>query len=619
MFERKLDGIRCLAVKDGGGTRLYSRNELSLNDRYAPLAAALDADPADGYVIDGEAVTFVGGRDRFGGGAGGELFYYVFDVLVADGRDVRSLPLEERRPVLDHLLRWSDPLRTTEQMTGDGAALLAKACRDGWEGLIAKRLGTKYVSTRSHDWLKLKCTHAQELVIGGFTAPHGSRTDLGALLVGHFEGDRLRYAGKVGTGFSRATLRELSERLAPLVRDTSPFEPEKGIPRAATWVEPEVVAQIAFMEWTPTAVCATPPSWACASTSRRARSRARSRSPGGRPGAGGRDRRLSASARCRRALLLLVEPAGELRTRVHSQLPVDAGQVRLDGLDAEEQLRRDVLVRAAGGDEAGDLALLRGQFLGHRRRAPAQALAGRAQLAFSRLRPGRGAQSPEAPRGGAQLLPCLDPQAVAAQALAEAQPRAGRLERCRRALVPAERFLEVLPVVVGEQAGDARGDSRAPCVPRVLGVALERGQPPARRLDLFCAHRGLEEVGLPLKDAGLTPTGSLHARGDLLQLCERLLRLSAPECVEAPGGARVLRDHREAVARGDLVGLRGVRRRGRPALCRLDDREHAEAVRELDGELGVGRQPHGLRGRLVSGAPVRRRGSRAAPAPRARR
>ena len=251
VFERKLDGIRCLAVKDGGRTRLYSRNELSLNDRYPAIADALDADPADGFVIDGEAVAFVGGRDRFGGGEGSELFYYVFDVLVADGRDVRKLPLEERRQVLEGVLRWSHPLRTTEQMTGDGAALLAEACGDGWEGLIAKRLGTPYVSTRSRDWLKLKCTRAQELVIGGFTAPRGSRTDLGALLVGHFDGDRLRYAGKVGTGFTHATLRELAGKLAPLVRDTSPFEAEKGIPRAATWVEPELVAQIAFMEWTP--------------------------------------------------------------------------------------------------------------------------------------------------------------------------------------------------------------------------------------------------------------------------------------------------------------------------------------------------------------------------------
>ena len=250
VFERKLDGIRCLAVKDGARTQLYSRNELSLNDRYASLAAALDADPTDRFVIDGEAVSFVGGRDRFGGGEGGELLLYVFDVLFAGGRDVRSLRLEERREILEGLLRWSDPVRPTEQMTGDGATLLVEACRDGWEGLIAKRLGTPYVSTRSRDWLKLKCTRAQELVIGGFTAPRGSRTDLGALLVGHFAGDRLRYAGKVGTGFSRATLRELAGALAPLVRETSPFEPEKGLPRAATWVEPELVAQIAFMEWT---------------------------------------------------------------------------------------------------------------------------------------------------------------------------------------------------------------------------------------------------------------------------------------------------------------------------------------------------------------------------------
>ena len=250
VFERKLDGIRCLAVKDGGRTRLYSRNELSLDDRYPSVAAALDADPADGFVLDGEAVSFVGGRDRFGGGEGGELFYYVFDALIADGRDVRRLPLEERRAVLADLLTWSDPLRMTEELRGDGAALLEDACRDGWEGLIAKRVGTPYVSKRSRDWLKLKCTRSQELVIGGFTAPRGSRTDLGALLVGHFDGDRFRYAGKVGTGFKRETLRDLAERLAPLVRDTSPFEPEKGIPRAATWVEPQLVAQVAFMEWT---------------------------------------------------------------------------------------------------------------------------------------------------------------------------------------------------------------------------------------------------------------------------------------------------------------------------------------------------------------------------------
>ena len=250
VFERKLDGIRCLAVKDGDRTRLYSRNELSLNDRYPTIAAALDGQAADRFVIDGEAVAFVGGRDRFGGGEGAEIYLYVFDVLVAEGEDVRELPLEERRKVLEGLLDWKDPLRTTDQVTGDGKQLLDEACREGWEGLIAKRLGTAYVSTRSRDWLKLKCTRAQELVIGGFTAPKGSRTDLGALLVGYFDDGELRYAGKVGTGFTHATLKELAGQLAPLARDSSPFAPEKGIPRDASWVEPELVAQIGFMEWT---------------------------------------------------------------------------------------------------------------------------------------------------------------------------------------------------------------------------------------------------------------------------------------------------------------------------------------------------------------------------------
>src|SRR4051794_35185461 len=135
VFERKLDGIRCLAVKADGETRLYSRNELSLNERYPSLVAVLDADPGDGFVIDGEAVAFVDGRDRLGG-VGGELLYYVFDVLFADGRDVRSLALEQRRALLTGVVQWRDPLRMTEQMTGDGAALLADACRAGWEGII---------------------------------------------------------------------------------------------------------------------------------------------------------------------------------------------------------------------------------------------------------------------------------------------------------------------------------------------------------------------------------------------------------------------------------------------------------------------------------------------------
>ena len=275
VFERKLDGIRCLAVKDGGRTRLYSRNELSLDDRYPPLAAALDADPADGFVIDGEAVTFVGGRDRFGGGENAQLLYYVFDALFADGRDLRSLALEERRAVLADLLRWKDPLRLTEQMTGDGASLLAGACRDGWEGLIAKRVGTPYVSTRSRDWLKLKCTAEQELVVGGFTAPRGSRTDLGALLVGHFEGDRLRYAGKVGTG-SRARRSASCPSGSPRWSARLPVRAREGRSRGTPRGSSRSSSRRS-RSWNgpATAGCAIRPSSAFASTSRRARSSAK--------------------------------------------------------------------------------------------------------------------------------------------------------------------------------------------------------------------------------------------------------------------------------------------------------------------------------------------------------
>ena len=131
----------------------------------------------------------------------------------------------------------------------DGEAFFAEACRKGWEGLIAKRADAPYTHGRSRDWLKFKCSAEQELVIGGFTAPRGSRTDLGALLLGYHDEDGLRYAGKVGTGFTRATLAELAGLLAPLRRDTSPFADDVR-ERTATWVEPRLVAQVGFGEWT---------------------------------------------------------------------------------------------------------------------------------------------------------------------------------------------------------------------------------------------------------------------------------------------------------------------------------------------------------------------------------
>jgi DNA ligase D-like protein (predicted ligase) len=247
IYERKLDGIRCVAIRDGGAVKLLSRNDLSLNGRYPEIASALEAQERTRFAVDGEVVAVDG---TFAGLAEGDArLYYVFDVLWLDGEDVRDRPLRERKALLKDALRWEDPIRLTTYLVEKGEELYAQACREGWEGVVAKRFDSPYTAKRSKDWLKFKCEQGQELVIGGYTAPRGSRTDLGALLVGVYDSGELRYAGKVGTGFTRATLRDLAERLEPLRREDSPFVDAPRF-RDATWVEPELVAQIGFHEWT---------------------------------------------------------------------------------------------------------------------------------------------------------------------------------------------------------------------------------------------------------------------------------------------------------------------------------------------------------------------------------
>jgi bifunctional non-homologous end joining protein LigD len=254
IYERKLDGIRCLATKCDERVDLRSRNDLSLNGRFPEVAAALEADPATNFTIDGEVVAFDGAQTSFSrlqqrGERPTPVFFYVFDILRADGKDVTAEPLRERKARLRKVLSFEGPIRFTTHRNGDGEAFYEEACRKGWEGLIAKRAEAPYTHGRSRDWLKFKCSAEQELVIGGYTAPRGSRTDLGALLLGYYDGDELRYAGKVGTGFTRETLHDLATRLAPLKRDRSPFADEVR-ERTATWVEPELVAQVGFSEWT---------------------------------------------------------------------------------------------------------------------------------------------------------------------------------------------------------------------------------------------------------------------------------------------------------------------------------------------------------------------------------
>jgi bifunctional non-homologous end joining protein LigD len=257
IFERKLDGVRCLAHRDGGGpVHLLSRTDHSMDGNYPELVEALTAERCRDFVVDGELVAFDSrgvtsfqrlqrrGRERVA------VFLYLFDVLRLEGRDVRDRPLRERKRELRRALGFHGRIRYTPHRNERGEEMFADACRRGLEGIIAKRADSPYRATRSSDWRKLKCHAEQELVIGGYTAPQGSRTDFGALLVGYWEQDRLRYAGKVGTGFDQALLHDLGERLRELERDDPPFADADPIPRGTHWVEPELVGQIGFTEWT---------------------------------------------------------------------------------------------------------------------------------------------------------------------------------------------------------------------------------------------------------------------------------------------------------------------------------------------------------------------------------
>jgi bifunctional non-homologous end joining protein LigD len=255
IFERKLDGIRCVAIRSRGRVRLLSRNDLSLNARYPEVAAALEDAPCEEFAVDGE-VVFEGSQTSFARLAERArrpvaVYYYVFDLTWLEGFDVRRLTLRTRKRLLGHVIRAGGAVRVTTHRNEAGEAMFEEACRKGWEGVIAKRADSSYTTARSRDWLKFKCEQGQELVIGGFTSPRGSRVELGALLVGYFESGKLRYAGKVGTGFDRDTLRDLGARLRELRRDTPAFADASSIrERGVTWTDPVVVAQVGFTEWT---------------------------------------------------------------------------------------------------------------------------------------------------------------------------------------------------------------------------------------------------------------------------------------------------------------------------------------------------------------------------------
>lgn len=264
LHEQKFDGYRILADKRGDRVRLLSRRFKDWTAELAPIADAVATLPVERVVLDGEVcVVLPDGRTSFQalqnalGGDAGNLVYFAFDLLVVDDEVLTGLPLEQRKARLAALVtpKRGAPgrIRYSDHVIGSGAEFFALACKSGLEGIVSKRRDLAYAPGRGKSWLKTKCLLRQELVIGGFTDPEGSRSGIGSLLLGYYEGGKLVYAGKVGTGFTMKTLAELRRLLEPREQAASPFEPVPS--RAWTgpgrhWVAPELVAEVAFSEWT---------------------------------------------------------------------------------------------------------------------------------------------------------------------------------------------------------------------------------------------------------------------------------------------------------------------------------------------------------------------------------
>jgi DNA ligase D-like protein (predicted ligase) len=265
IYERKLDGERCLLFYRNGGATLMSRNRKKLNDTYPDLEEAVAGRYGRDFIADGEIVAFSGKRTSFSrlqermqirdhkeaAQSSVAVYYYLFDLLYLDGCDICGLPLRQRKKLLRSLLDWQDPLRFTPHRNREGEKYHRQACGKGWEGIIAKDAASRYVHSRSTKWLKFKCVNRQEFVIGGFTDPKGERVGFGALLLGYYEGKKLRYAGMVGTGFSDDFLADFRERLDRIERRTPAFAKEEVLPaRGVHWVRPQFVGQVGFTEWT---------------------------------------------------------------------------------------------------------------------------------------------------------------------------------------------------------------------------------------------------------------------------------------------------------------------------------------------------------------------------------
>ncbi|QRY77660.1 DNA ligase D [Pseudomonas sp. PDNC002] len=262
-YEIKIDGYRLLARIDAGKVKLLTRNGHDWSKKLPELCEALAGLPLESAWLDGEILVmdeegrpdFQRLQNAFDAQLSSDIHYTLFDLLWLDGVDYRNTPLEERRGALQKALRGNhnERLRYSEDFSDDPRSILDSACRLGLEGLIGKRAGSVYVEKRSSDWIKLKCKRRQEFVIVGYSEPKGSRSHFGALLLGlHGADGDLRYAGKVGTGFSAASLKAIHQQLEPLRRKTCPLaQPPTGADaRGVTWLRPELVCEVAFAEMT---------------------------------------------------------------------------------------------------------------------------------------------------------------------------------------------------------------------------------------------------------------------------------------------------------------------------------------------------------------------------------
>lgn len=273
LYELKFDGIRALAIKNGAKLALLSRNQNELGSRFPEIVEAVKRLPPGEFVIDGEVVALdKEGRSSFQllqalemEGRKSPVYYYVFDLLQAEGKSLISLPLEQRKSLLGTICAdASDPIRLSGEINGDADVLLKEVKRRGLEGIVGKKRRSVYEpGRRSGAWIKLKCVNEQEFVIGGYTPPAGSRKHFGAILVGYYEGKKLLFAGKVGSGFTQKSLSMLHKKFHEKERDACPFAdlPSKqggewvqgitpSMMQKMHWVSPIFVAQISFAEWT---------------------------------------------------------------------------------------------------------------------------------------------------------------------------------------------------------------------------------------------------------------------------------------------------------------------------------------------------------------------------------